>query len=145
MKENETNMWPTHLEDDARGDEAADLAARYFTAIRDGRLGAGLYTEKAELHYGGSHKLSGDYVGYGAMANMFSTSAEAFPGPLVLTERQILSGGLYACALVDASSTDADGRPVRWLRSVVFRFEGELIAEQWLFDFEPETVGRLLR
>ena len=78
------------------------------------------------------------------MATMFRSSAAAFPGPLVLVEHQILSGGLYACVLVDASSTDAHGQPVSWLRTVVFRFEGALIAEQWLFDFEPEIVGRLL-
>ncbi len=126
----------------------SDLAVieEYFSRVaEDAARTRSLYAEDCVLHYGGRHKLSGDYRGVESVLEMFRSSATAFGRPLSLRPVDLAASDRHVMALLNATYAAGEPEERTWLRVVVFRLLDGLIVEQWLLDYDQAEVASLQR
>jgi len=126
----------------------SDLAVieEYFARVAEEPASTrSLYAEDCVLHYGGTHRLSGEYEGIDSILEMFRRSPETFGLRLSLRPFDIAASERHVVALLDATLGSGTRADQSWLRVVVFRLVGGLIAEQWLLDYDQDLVARLQR
>jgi hypothetical protein len=102
-----------------------------------------LYAEGCVLHYGGRHRLSGNYSGVDSILELFQRSADTFGRPLSLQPFDIAASEQYVIALLTVTFGAGTPEEQSWLRVVVFRLADHLIVEQWLFDYDQGLVASL--
>jgi hypothetical protein len=122
-----------------------EVIQEYFDRVAQDPVSTrSLYAEQCVLHYGGRHALSGDYHGVESILGMFRQSAVTYPRPLSLLPVDLAASDRHVFALLEAS---VGGAPASesWLRVVVFRLAGGLIAEQWLLDYDQALLAQLQR
>ncbi len=118
----------------------------YFARVaQDAASTASLYAEDCILHYGGRHRLSGDYQGVESILEMFRRSAEAFGRPLSLRPVDLAASEHHVIALLRATFAEGTPEQQSWLRVVVFRLVEGLIMEQWLLDYDQLLLASLQR
>jgi SnoaL-like domain len=126
----------------------SDLAVieEYFSRVaEDSSLTRSFYAEECVLHYGGQHKLSGDYRGVESILEMFRSSAATFGRPLSLRPFDVAASDRHVMALLNATYAAGDPEERSWLRVVVFRLLDGLIVEQWLLDYDQVLLASLQR
>jgi hypothetical protein len=101
------------------------------------------YAEDCVLHYGGAHKLSGDYHGVEGVLRLFERSAGTFKTPLRLRPMDLATSDEHVVALVNVTVGESPADEESWLRAVVFRLVDGRISEQWLLDYDQALVARL--
>ncbi len=133
------------MSDDARTAANRAAAARYAAARTAGDLAAlrACYHPDFTLHYFGDHPLSGDHVG---LAAALTTLAEVSRR----TRRKLVkiidvTAGPERAVIIAREAFERDGVVTELDRVLVYRIEGDLLAECWVHDGDQALVDGFLR
>ena len=133
------------MSDDARTAANRAAAARYAAAWTAGDLAVlrACYHPDFTLHYFGDHPLSGDHVG---LAAALTTLAEVSRR----TRRKLVkiidvAAGPERAVIIAREAFERDGVVTELDRVLVYRIEGDLLAECWVHDGDQALVDGFLR
>ncbi len=133
------------MSDDARTAANRAAAARYAAAWTAGDLAVlrACYHPDFTLHYFGDHPLSGDHVG---LAAALTTLAEVSRR----TRRKLVkiidvTAGPERAVIIAREAFERDGVVTELDRVLVYRIEGDLLAECWVHDGDQALVDGFLR
>ena len=133
------------MSDDARTAANRAAAARYAAAWTAGDLAVlrACYHPDFTLHYFGDHPLSGDHVG---LAAALTTLAEVSRR----TRRKLVkiidvTAGPERAVIIAREAFERDGVVTELDRVLVYRIEGDLLAECWVYDGDQALVDGFLR
>jgi len=124
--------------------EILDAVERYARAWAAGDMAAivGCYGEGFTLHYGGSNALSGDHLGKAAaLATLAEFSRRT--GRTLARIVDVMAGGERG-VVIARETLGPDGARVEVERTLVYRVEGGLFAECWVYDQDQALIDRLV-
>ena len=117
---------------------------RYWEAWQAGDVATvlALYSEDLTLHYFGDNPMAGAHRGKpAALAALGKISARV--RRRVIEVQDILAGATRGVVLA-REEFERDGRRFELERVFVYRVEGGLVAECWIYDQDQRLVDRLL-
>lgn len=111
-----------------------DAVNRMTTAIlaQDHDVLVKLFTDDFEFHFRGPHPLSGDHAGVGGLMEVIGSFIEATGGNIDLDQRFCIGTDGWA-AEWEHATLGRNGKTMESDNSFVYRFEGDRIAEMWMF------------
>jgi ketosteroid isomerase-like protein len=121
------------------------VVRRFIDAMLSRDVGAiaGCFTDDVVFHICGRNALSGDHRGKTAvMTGLFQAWEEAFAG-LEIDVHDILANDDHVVVLSDRRAS-RDDRSVDMRSATVYHVRDDLIAEAWLFEWDPYAVDRFL-
>jgi uncharacterized protein len=127
----------------AHPDEA--VVRRFIDAMvaRDVGAIAGCFTEDVVFHIAGRNALSGDHRGkQEVMTRLFQAWEEAFGG-LEIDVHDVLADDDHVVVLSDRRAT-RDNRTLEMRSASVYHVRDGLIAEAWLFEWDPYAIDEFL-
>ncbi|MFT3809486.1 MAG: nuclear transport factor 2 family protein [Micropepsaceae bacterium] len=121
-----------------------DVIARYAAAWAAGDFQSlfALYADDFVLHYGGAHRLSGTHVGKDAALTAMGAFSAATGRQLVAVV-DTMAGENRAAQIVRERMTTPEGA-VEVERVFVYRIEGGLMRECWLYDRDQALIDALV-
>jgi uncharacterized protein len=127
----------------AHPDEA--VVRRFIDAMvaRDPGTIAGCFADDVVFHIAGRNALSGEHRGKQAvMTRLFQAWEEAFGG-LEIDVHDVLGTDHHVVVLSDRRAT-RDGRTLEMRSASVYHVRDGLIAEAWLFEWDPYAMDEFL-
>jgi len=124
--------------------EIRDAVERYAKAWAAGDLAAifACYGDGFTLHYGGSNALTGDHVG---KAKALATLAEfSMRTARTLVRIVDVMAGAERGVVIAREALGPEGARVEVERTLVYRVEGGLFAECWVYDQDQALIDRLV-
>jgi ketosteroid isomerase-like protein len=103
---------------------------------------AKIFTDDLEFHLRGPHPMSGDHPGLGGFLGVFASLFEQTGGRIQLDQKFCLGTDGWAAEWEHATLGRArDDETLESHNSFVYRFEGDRIAEMWMFlGVQPEQA-----
>lgn len=120
---------------------AVDRYARAWSAGDTAAIVA-CYGEGFTLHYGGANALSGDHVGKAA-ALMTLADFSRRTGRKLVRIIDVMAGGERG-VVIAREALGPQGARVEVERTLVYRVEGGLFAECWVYDQDQALIDRLV-
>ena len=127
----------------AHPDEA--VVRRFIEAMVARDVGAitACFADEVVFHIAGRNPLSGKHRGKQAvMTRLFQAWEEAFGG-LEIDVHDVLATDDHVVVLSDRQAT-RDGRTLEMRSASVYHVRDELIAEAWLFEWDPYAMDEFL-
>lgn len=121
------------------------VAERYVRAWEAGDLTAlrACYHPGFTLHYFGDHPLAGDHVGLAAaLAALAEVSRRTRRKLVTIVD---VTAGPERAVVIAREAFERDGVVTELDRVLVYRIEGDLLAECWVYDGDQALVDGFLR
>jgi ketosteroid isomerase-like protein len=93
---------------------------------------AKLFTDDLVFHFRGPHPAAGDHAGLGGMLGVIGSFLEATDGNIQLDQVFCVGTDGWA-AEWEHATLGRNGKTMESNNSFVYRFEGDRIAEMWMF------------
>lgn len=93
---------------------------------------AGIFTDDLVFHYRAPHELAGDHRGLGGFLSVLGSVFEQTDGQIELDTKVVLANDGWATEFEHAK-LGRKGRTVESQNAFVYRFEGDRIAEMWMY------------
>jgi ketosteroid isomerase-like protein len=116
--------------DHANVDTINRMTAAIFTQDHDTL--AKLFTDDLVFHFRGPHPAAGDHAGLGGFLGVIGSFIEATDGNIELEQLFCVATDGWA-AEWEHATLGRNGKTMESNNSFVYRFEGDRIAEMWMF------------
>jgi ketosteroid isomerase-like protein len=93
---------------------------------------AKIFTDDLTFHLRGPHPMAGDHSGLGGLLGVIGSFFEATDGQIQL-EQQFCLGADEWAAEWEHATLGRKGKTLESRNAFVYRFEGDRIAEMWMF------------
>ena len=93
---------------------------------------ARIFTDDLTFHFRAPHPLAGDHDGLGGLLSVLGALFEATDGQIELDTKLCIGTDGWATEFEHAT-LGRNGRTVQSQNSFVYRFEGDRIAEMWMY------------
>lgn len=93
---------------------------------------AKIFTDDMVFHFRGPHPMAGDHDGLGGLLGVLGAIFEATAGNIEL-EQQFCLGADGWAAEWEHATLRRDGKKLESRNAFVYRFDGDRIAEMWMF------------
>jgi ketosteroid isomerase-like protein len=93
---------------------------------------ATIFTDDLVFHFRGPHPMSGDHPGLGGLLAVLGSVMEATGGDIQLDQQFCLGADGWA-AEWEHATLGRNGKTLESKNAFVYRFEGDRIAEMWMF------------
>ena len=93
---------------------------------------ARIFTDDLMFHFLGPHPMAGDHAGLGGLLGVLGSIFEATNGDVKLDQQFCLGADGWA-AEWEHATLGRDGKSLESRNAFVYRFEGNRIAEMWMF------------
>ena len=94
---------------------------------------AKIFTEDFEYHLRGPAQVAGDYRGVGGLLEAMGAIFEMTGGQIDLDTKYCLGTDGWAAEFEHATLGNGKGQTVESRNSFVYRFDGDRIAEMWMY------------
>ena len=94
---------------------------------------AKIFTDDLVFHLRGPHPLAGDHDGLGGFLSVLGSIFEMTDGQIELDTKICLASDGWATEFEHATLGNHRGQTVESRNAFVYRFEGERIAEMWMY------------
>jgi ketosteroid isomerase-like protein len=116
--------------DHANVDTINRMTAAIFAQDHDAL--AKLFTDDLVFHFRGPHPAAGDHAGLGGLLGVIGSFVEATEGNIELDQLFCVATDGWA-AEWEHATLGRNGKTMESNNSFVYRFEGDRIAEMWMF------------
>jgi ketosteroid isomerase-like protein len=116
--------------DHANVDTINRMTAAIFAQDHDAL--AKLFTDDLVFHFRGPHPAAGDHAGLGGLLGVIGSFIEATEGNIELDQLFCVATDGWA-AEWEHATLGRNGKTMESNNSFVYRFEGDRIAEMWMF------------
>ena len=99
-----------------------------------------LFTDDFVFHFRGPHPQTGDHAGVGGLLDVIGSVIEATGGQIEL-DQQFCMGTDGWAAEWEHATLGRNGKTLESRNAFVYRFEGDRIAEMWMFLGALPDVG----
>jgi ketosteroid isomerase-like protein len=93
---------------------------------------AKIFADDLVFHLRGPHPMAGDHSGLGGLLGVFGSFIEATNGDIKLDQQFCLGADRWA-AEWEHATLGRQGKTLESHNAFVYRFEGDRIAEMWMF------------
>jgi hypothetical protein len=95
---------------------------------------ATIFTDDLGFHLRGPHPMAGDHAGLGGLLSVLGALFETTGGRIELDQKFCVGAGGWVAEWEHATlGRPADAETIESRNSFVYRFEGDRIAEMWMF------------
>lgn len=94
---------------------------------------AKIFTDDLQFHLRGPHPMAGDHEGLGGFLNVLGSIFEMTDGQIELDTKYCLATDGWAAEFEHATLGNRTGETVESRNAFVYRFEGDRIAEMWMY------------
>jgi ketosteroid isomerase-like protein len=114
----------------ANVDTVNTMTAAIFAQDHDAL--ARIFTDDLVFHFRGPHPAAGDHAGIGGLLSVIGSFIEATGGDIELDQKFCIGADGWA-AEWEHATLGRNGKTMESDNAFVYRFEGERIAEMWMF------------